>query len=62
MAGHEIGMAADPHGLSAMLVGPLLYHATMRAGSVSPRLIEQLIDSLGEWHGTPSAPAGPGQP
>ncbi|MFF3559295.1 TetR/AcrR family transcriptional regulator [Streptomyces sp. NPDC002574] len=49
VADHEIEMSADPHDLSALLVGPILYHATMRAGSVSPQLIEQLIDSLGEW-------------
>ncbi|WP_433174861.1 TetR/AcrR family transcriptional regulator [Actinoallomurus sp. CA-150999] len=37
--------------LSAMLVGPIVYHTTMQSGLVSDDLIDRLIDSVGAWHG-----------
>ncbi|MFJ4845533.1 MULTISPECIES: TetR/AcrR family transcriptional regulator [unclassified Streptomyces] len=61
VADHEIEMSADPHDLSSMLVGPVLYHTAMRGSTVPPHLIEQLIDGLGQWHEPPAAPGGPGQ-
>ncbi|MFD3451989.1 TetR/AcrR family transcriptional regulator [Streptomyces sp. NPDC058691] len=54
VANREIELSADPHDLSTLLVGPILYHTTMQARAVSPQLIEQLIDSLGEWHEDPA--------
>ena len=47
--GGELEAAAVPDDLSAMLVGPIIYRATMQRGVVSDELITRLVDSVGTW-------------
>ncbi|MEU6496861.1 TetR/AcrR family transcriptional regulator [Streptomyces sp. NPDC046984] len=49
----EIELAVDPFDLSALLVGPILYHTAMRPGTDGQHLIDQLIARLGEWRQVP---------
>lgn len=50
VANREVDVSADPCGLSATLVGPMIYRITMQGETVSPRFIDQLLDGVGRWH------------
>jgi AcrR family transcriptional regulator len=45
----ELRVAVDLHDASALLVGPLLYHAMLESGPVSEALIDRLLDAVGTW-------------
>ncbi|MFD8076753.1 TetR/AcrR family transcriptional regulator [Streptomyces sp. NPDC059718] len=52
----EIEMTADPPDLSSLLIGPIIYRTAMQATTVSDRLIDELVDSVGRWHGHAAPP------
>ena len=49
-ASGEVETDVEPADLSAMLVGPIVYHTIMQMGAVSDDLIDRLLDSVGTWH------------
>src|SRR3569833_3242386 len=48
-ASGEVETDVEPADLSAMLVGPIVYHTIMQMGAVSADLIARLLDSVGTW-------------
>jgi len=51
VANGELETGAGPSDVPALLVGPLVYHTTMRRGVVSDDFIDRLIGTVGTWHG-----------
>ena len=46
----ELDTTADAREITAMLLGPIVYHTAMQRGVVSDELIARLINGIGTWH------------
>lgn len=45
----ELDTRWNAHDAAALLVGPILFRATLQAGDIAPDLVDRLLDSLGTW-------------